>query len=270
LIKKEEQGSRDFKVGHLTVEEKKAFLRLIGLSFGGNAGEGDFFSWKYESFPGLKLDNTIVVRKNGLLVGAITLWPMDIRISPTHTLRIHVAGGAATHSNFRKKGIWWMYMDEAKAVSKKMGASLLFGYVTSATVTYKARVARGIRELFTQHYFVKILNYPNFFKAAVESQESKSMKKFSNELGEIDEVISIFPKDDKPFSLKIKGGKIEILEAVARNPTATIKGEVNQLIHTKSILQIFKLLLTRKIAIRVSIWKIRTIYNAFKAFRSVT
>ena len=144
-----------------------------------------------------------------------------------------------------------------------------FGYVTSATVTYRARVARGILELFTQHYFVKILNYPNFFRAAVKSQESKRMKKIGEKLRKIDENILIIPHDGKPFSMRIKGGNIEILEKATENPTVTIKGDIRKLIYAKSIVQVLRHLITRKIKLRISIKRIKSIYDTFKSLRSV-
>jgi GNAT superfamily N-acetyltransferase len=240
------------------------------LCFGGkDEGESQYFQWKYERFPGLGPENTIVVKKDDSLVGAMTLWPMKVKICPAHTLDILVAGGAATHPQFRGKGIWWKYMEGARLSCRKKGASLLFGYVTSATVTYRARVARGIRELFTQHYLVKILNYPNFFRAALKSQESKSMEKVGEKLGKTDETILLVPHDANPFSVRIKGGNIEILEEAAENPTVVIKGNISKLIYARSIFQVLKLLITRKIKLRISLKRIKSVYDAFKVLRSV-
>lgn len=265
-----QKEKEEFTTGYLREKEKKEFFDLIRLCFGGkNEGESEYFRWKYERFPGLRHENTVTVKKNDLLVGAITLWPMKIKIGPVHTLDILVAGGAATHPHFRKKGIWWKYMEEASLSSKRMGACLKIGYVTSATATYRARVARGIRELFTQHYFVKILNYPNFFRAAIESQESKKMEKIGEKLIKIDENILLIPHDGNPFSIRIKGGNIEILEKAVENPTVIIKGDISKLIYAKSIVQVLKHLITRKIKLRVSLKKIKSVYDTFRALRSV-
>lgn len=259
---------QEFTTGYSSDKDKKKIFDLMRLCFGGK-GESEYLQWKYEQFPGLGPENTIVVKKNDLLVGAITLWPMKIKTGPTHTLDIQVAGGAATHPQFRKKGIWWRYMEEARLSSKRMGACLQFGYVTSATVTYRARVAHGIRELFTQHYFVKILNYPNFFRAAIKSQESKRMEKIGEKLRKIDENILVVPHDGNPFSMRIKGGNIEILEKTVEDPTVIIKGDITKLIYAKSIAQVLKYLITRKIKLRISIKRIKSTYDIFRALRSV-
>lgn len=261
---------QEFTIGHLREKDKKDFFDLMRLCFGGTGeGENEYFQWKYGHFQRLRPENTVLVKKDDLIVGAITLWPMKIKIGPVNTLDILVAGGAATHPLFRGKGIWWMYMEEAKLSSRRLGASLLFGYVTSATVTYRARVARGIRELFTQHYFVKILNYPNFFRAAIKSQESKSMEKIDEKLRKADESILIVPQDGNPFSIRIKEGNIEVLEKAVENPTVIIKGDISKLIYAKSIVQVLKLLITRKIKLRISIKRIKSVYDTYKALRSV-
>jgi len=263
---------QEFKVETLTEKDEKQLFDLLELCFGGGGEDRNFFHWKYKRFPGLTPKHTIVVKKDDVIAGVITLWPMRIKIGPRHTLDIMVAGGAATHPSFRGKGIWWKYMERARSLSREMGAGLLFGYVTTTTVTYRARVARGIHELFTQHYFVKILDYPNFFKASIKSQESKKLTQFSKmneKFRQIDERILIIPQDGEPFNLVLRKGEIEILKKVVENPTIVIKGDVSKLIFARSIFGVLWALLTRRIRLKVPLTRIKRAYDVFQALRSM-
>ena len=264
---------QEFKVESLTEEDEKEFFDLLDLSFGGGeGGDRKFFQWKYKRFPGLTPKHTVVVKKDDVIAGAITLWPMGIKVGPHHTLDIVVAGGAATHPSFRRKGVWWKYMERARSLSREMGAALLLGYVTSATVTYRARVARGIRELFTQHYFVKILDYPSFFRAAIKSHESKRLthfSKMSEKFRQINERVLIIPEDGEPFNLVLRKGEVEISKKAVENPTIVIKGDVSKLIFARSIFYVVWALLTRRIRLEIPLTRIRRAYGVFQALRSI-
>jgi hypothetical protein len=260
----------EFKTELLKKGEEKAFFDLLRTCFGMGESENGFFRWKYEQYPWPVLENTVVVRRGDRLAGAISLWPMKIKVNGDHTLDIMVAGGAATDPQFREKGVWWKYMEGARQLSKERQATLLFGYVTSTAPTYKARVKRGAKELFSQNYHIKILNYPNFFRSAFQSREFQNAMRLSD-LGEkirgLDERILIKPKDEASFYIIIKNGEIKIEEESAEKPTITVKGEISRLIYAREMRDVIKMILTGKVQVKFSLRKVRRVYGVFKVLR---
>lgn len=269
----EKKANLEFKVGLLTQEKKSEFFELLQVCFG---FKDDFKKWKYGRYPGLGPENTVVVQKDDTIVGAITLWPMQFKLGPNHALNVVVSGGASTHPRFRKRGIWWKYMIGARPVARKMGASLLIGYVTSATVTYRARLAHGISEILTQDYYVKILNYQNFLKTTLDwlfmksrqVERTKKFSKISERLRKIRENILVIPHEGKPFMVTIKEGNIAVSELISEKPTITIEGDIRVLAFP-SFPKLLKALITRKLRVKVPVKRIWNAYTTFRALQGV-
>lgn len=228
----------------------------------------DYWAWKHLYNPSFTPSSIIVAEKDEEIIGSSSWIPRELKISSSLTTKSALGGDTAVKSDYRGKKVGSNIIKFFNEQLEKNEIVILYGFA-SPEIARKFYAPLGfiLMRDSTKEY-VKFLNC-NKFKEKISSKNKH--EELKGKIRDVNLVIKLVLKGAPSFLIRTRDGNISletINEATSEKPDVTIQGELSFLSPffqgEKNMLDLVKLVLTRKLKTKGVMRNFRSLFCVFK------